>query len=427
MGIKGINSILYASGDNFWHGEQPPSDDFVELANHLNARIRDDALTLSDAELVNKLAGMRLEPSQEMRKLYFQAYLLRELYDRDFRQAYALFGHALDIAEEHEDLDSQLVLADQQALMLYGLGKNYDAINHYEIALEIWQARKQTLTAPPVEPEMHLLDRISVVQLAVGEFERSAGTLARVLTVVEQQTGMPQSPELRLTTAKTLWTLGLIYRAQSDQQDGSETLLLRALMRFKQALIIFREVGEHEISFGRLWIQVVETYLDLSGYYLQHALGTRARQAREKASARLLMAQSAAKYARDSSGTLLIELALLRWQITQPPDRNAVREMNAFDQQLKIIELSAMQQGLPAIAGKAAMLRGEWLLWRGDAPHARSALFLALANLHANNMGETPRVLRLLRRSNEAARAQRVRRRATGPRIRHPRKRTDAL
>jgi tetratricopeptide (TPR) repeat protein len=426
MGIRGVHSILYESASAVWSGEQQPSERLATVINKLNEKIEKDILVADDHLLTDEMARMTLEPSQEMRLRYFEAYLLRESSPvRDFKRAYQVFEHALYLADQHADLDSQIVLTGQLGLMKYGDALHHEAISHYEVALELWQQRERQLADPSAEPELYFRDRIGVSQFSIGEFDAAEGTLARVLTVVKQRPDVPQTPELRATAAKTLWTLGLIHRAQSDMQDGSETLLLRALERLEEALTTFRNVGEHEVNVGRLHIQIAETCLDLSDWYLQRDQRKQANQARQKARVNIVAAQSIPKYANDAFGPLLTELALLRYEITRTLDADAARGLHAFELRLKALEDLAAEGKSESLSAKCATLRGEWLLWLGDAPHAREAFVLALAGLRPDNMGEATRPQRLLRRSNEEPREQprAQRTRATGPRVSRPHKR----
>lgn len=425
MSIPSIESILYQPGTVVWADEQTPSERLVELINIMNLIIKQD-YAFNARQEIDEMACMQLEPSQEMRLLYFQAYLLRDnSVKRDFAQAYQVFGHALDIADEHGDLDSQIVLTEQRALMMYGLSRNREAIYEYEQTLALWHTRAQQLTDPPAEPEIYIRERLGITQFYIGEFDEAAGSLARVLTIANQRPDVPKSRDLRETIAKALWTLGLSHRAQSDMQDGSESLLLSAIAAMRETVRLFNEVGAHEHDISRIHIQWAETLLDLSDLYLQNGQDAMARDARGKALRHITTAKSVQNFSNsdDISGRLLTTLALLRHQITRLPDVEAGREIDDFDAQLTAISLDAIANSLPVVVGKAAALRGEWLLWLGDAPHAREAFVLALADLQANNIGEATHVQRLLRRSNDDARPQRVRHsRATGPRVRRARR-----
>lgn len=415
MSIPGVNSILYQPGSVIWPGEQSPSEQLLELISAMNGVIElDYAFDL--APEVTMMGRMKLEPSQDMRLRYFQGYLLRDNSEsRDFGQAYHVFRQALDIAEQYGDLDSQVVLLNQMALMRYGMGLHSEALPHYQQALARWQRRALQLTDPPVEPELYFRERLAVTQFSVGAFDAAAGSLARVLTIANQQLNQPHSAYRTETTAKALWTLGLLHRAQSDMHDGSESLLLSAIAAMRETVNLFNVVGAHEHDISRIHIQWAETLLDLSDFYLQNEQDAKARDARGKALRHIATAKSVQNFSNsdDISGRSLTALALLRHQITRLPDAEALREIDDFDAQLSAISLNAERQKMTAIVGKAAALRGEWLLWLGDAPHAREAFFQALAELQANNSGEATRIKRLLRRSNDDSRPQRVRRART--------------
>lgn len=424
MGIPGIDSILYKPGAEVWPGEQSPAPHLVELIDGMNGVIDLDLSFDLDQE-IDEMARMALEPSQDMRLRYFQAYLLRDnSAKRDFKQAYHLFDHAQVIADDHSDLDSQIVLTDQQALMLYGLGKYFDAMVHYQIALEIWQERQNQLTNPPVEPAIHFHERIGMTQFYIGDFDAAAGSLARVLTLYNQRPEIARSQFFEMVSAHALWTLGLTHRAQSDMQDGSESLLLSAVERMGETIDLFKKVSGHEHDIARIHIQMAETLLDLSDLYLQKQQDKQAKDARASAWRHITVAQSV-QYFRDSedpSGRLLTALTQLRHQIVRLPDNEAIREVDDFDRQLRVIEIEAYERKVPAVIAQAAAVRGEWLLWLGDAPRARESFRCALEIYSVESMGEMTRVQRLLRRSNNEARPQRVKRtRATGPRVSHPR------
>lgn len=427
MSIPGIDSILYTSGEQVWPGEREPSGDLVELINAMNGVIAlDYAFDL--APEVEAMARMELEPSQEMRLRYFHGYLMRDnSVGRSFSQAAQFFEQALDIAETHRDLDSQIVLTDQIALMAYGQGFNRDAMYQYQHALDLWQIRARRMDHPPAEPDVHFNTWLGTTHFEIGEIEAAAGALARALTIVNQRTDIQESAFLQETGAKALWTLGLVQRAQSDMEDGSESLLLSAIQHLKDAISLFNRNGAHEYDIARIHIQVAETLLDLSDVYLQDQQDARAKDARAKALRYITTARGVQHFAQsdDVSGRALADLTLLRHQITRLPDTEAIVEIADFDERLTAITREAEAKSLPVIISKAMALRGEWLLWLGDAPHAREAFVLALEGFQADSTGEATRVHRLLRRSNNEGRAQRVRRpRIAGPRVSHSRKRT---
>ena len=417
MSIPGVDSILYQPGTAVWPGELPPSGQLLELISAMNGVIElDYAFDLTPE--VTLMGRMKLEPSQDMRLHYYQGYLLRDnSVSRDFEQAYHLFRQALDIAEQYGDLDSQVVLLDQLALMRYGMGQHSEALPLYQQALAHWQNRMLQLTDPPVEPELHFRERLAIAQFSVGAFDAAAGSLARVLTIANQHLDQPQSAYCSETIAKALWTLGLLHRAQSDIQDGSESLLHSAIAAMRETVDLFNEVGAHEYDISRIHIQWAETLLDLSDFYLQNGQDAKARDARGEALRHITTAESVQNFSNsdDISGRSLTALARLRHHITRLPDAEAIREIDDFDAQLTAISTFAERKKMTAIVGKAAALRGEWLLWLGDAPHAREAFLQALAELQANNSGEATRMNRLLRRSNDDSRPQRVRRARRNP------------
>lgn len=435
MGIPGIDSILYQHASAVWPGEQPPHGRLAKLIDLLTDKIKEDAILNSDQKLVDEMRSLPLTPSQLMRLHYFQAYLLRERQpNRAYRDAYAVFGDALDIVENYArahdgeyppDLDSQFVLMDQLAVMLYGLMQHHEAIEHYQMTLDLWKQREAQIARPRAEPEAHLHVCIADSQFAVGDFDAARGSVARVLTMAGQRQDIPQTLYLREVTAGALWTLGLIHRAQSDQRDGDESLLLAALNRLQEALRIFEQVGAHEFNAGRLRVQITETAIDLSEFYLRRGQDGKARSVRQKALHAILAARDIMRHANDPSGRLLIELALMRCEISRLPSDAAIRETEDFHRRLLVIERQAYAIPDAMVYAKAATLRGEWCLWLGDAPRARDAFLHALAGMQPDNGGEATRINRLLRRSNVEPLPLRVqRRRATGPRVSRPRRRS---
>jgi tetratricopeptide (TPR) repeat protein len=407
-----VNSILYQPGAVVWPGEQPPSEQLVELIAAMNGVIElDYAFDLRQE--VDEMAHMQLEPSQDLRLHYYHGYLLRDNSEsRDYGQAYQLFRQTLDIAEQHGDLDSQVVLLDQLALMQYGMGQHSEALPLYQQALARWQNRALQLDNPPAEPELHFRERLAITQYSVGAFDASAGSLARALTIAHQRLDEPQPAYRSEVIAKALWTLGLLHRAQSDIQDGSESLLQSAIAAMRETVNLFNTVGAHEYDIARINIQWAETLLDLSYLYLQTEQDAKARDMRGKAWRHIATAEEAQNFSNrdDMSGRPLTALARLRHQITRLPDADAIREIDDFDAQLTAISQYAASKNMTAIVGKAAALRGEWLLWLGDAPAAREVFLQALAELQMNDSGEATRMKRLLRRSNDDSRPQRVRR-----------------
>jgi tetratricopeptide (TPR) repeat protein len=435
MGIPGIDSILYQPASVVWPGEQPPHGRLAKLIDILTDNIERDVITNGDQKLVDEMASMALTPSQTMRLHYFQAYLLRERQpNRAYKAAYTVFGDALDIVENYArahdgeyppDLDSQFVLMDQLAVMHYGLMRHRDAIDHYEMTLDLWRQREAQIIRPRAEPEAHLHGCIAASQFAIGEFDAAQGSVARVLTIARERPDIPQTRYLREVTASALWTLGLIHRAQSDQRDGDESLLLAALKCLQEALRIFKRVGAHEFNAGRIRVQITETACDLSEFYLRRGQDTKVRNVGQKALATGLAARDIMRHADDPSGRLLIELALMRCEITRLPSDAAIREADDFHRRLLEIERKARRIPDAMVSAKAATLRGQWCLWLGDAPHAREAFLPALAGMQPDNAGETTRLYRLLRRSNTEPQPLRVQRhRATGPRVSRPRRRS---
>lgn len=425
-GIPDINSLLYKPATEVWAGEQQPSARLADLINTMNAAIA-KGYSFNHEPEVEEMASLRLEPSQEMRLRYFRGYFMRDnSVRRDFERAYEWFDHALDIALEHGDLDSQIVLADQQALMMYGLGRNREAIYHYQVALALWQKRARQIPNPGAGPDIQFYMRLGTAQFSAGEFEAAAGSLARALTIVTQRPDVSDTNFTQEATAKAFWALGLIHRAQSDMEDGSERLLQSAVQHMQNAIALFYRYGAHEYDIARIHIQVGETLIDLSDLYLQKQQDSKAREARKQALQYITTARSVQYHSdsADPTGRALTELALLRHQITRLPDVEAILEIEDFGERLSAIEQEAEKKSFSFILGKVAALRGEWLLWLGDAPGAREAFVLALAELQANSIGEATRVQRLLRRSNDENRPQRVARtRASGPRVSHSRKR----
>ncbi len=397
MGIPGVDTILFKPARVVWPGERVPSEErarqFDQIPHMLDLGQFDEV-----ASQLNKTASFELEPSQRMRLHFLRGQLCsdRQIYD----QAYQAYRHALDIAHEYEDLDSQITLTDLSGLMMYGLMRHREALVHYQEALDLWYQRAAQLSQPRAEPEVKFRERIGTVQWHVGDIDDARTTLARALTVALYKRGVPHTDFIQSRSARALWTLGLTLRSQSDMRDGSVGHLRTAFKRLKRAGVLFEDANTEQENLGRLYVQIAEVYLDLAEIHLQRDAAEAARPMRSEA---LKYVREAAVLLRDAdsrAGKLLPELTLLRYEITRQLNRTAIQEAAEFEVKLLGIEYEAADIGDKVISAKAATLRGEWCLWLGDPAPAREVLLLALVGFQHDNMGMATRAQRLLRRAN---------------------------
>ncbi len=309
----------------------------------------------------------------------------------------SVLHHALGVATAQGDLDSQITLTNLAGLMKYGQMRNYEALAYYQQALVLWQSRAEQLARPRAEPAIMLRERIGTAQWHVGEFDDARATLARALIVALYRRGAPQTEYLRRQTANALWALGLTLRSQSDTRDGDASLIRTALKRMAKAVGLYTQVGTDDENLGRLHVQIAELYLDLAELHLARGADATARPMRREARNHAQTAADLLKHTSNAAGKLLPQLTLLRYAITQRLNRNAARQLHVFEADLKQIESDAAEIGDQIISAKAATLRGEWLLWLGDAAHAREALLLAITGFQNGGMGMATRAQRLLR------------------------------
>jgi len=420
MNIPGIDSIILHSASEVWPGEPAPAEHLVGLFDGIPAKLKLGRFDEVSADLI-EIARDNLHPSQTVRLLCLQADLLTE--SEECGQAYELYYQAMQIADEQRDTPTEVLLMLYCGLMLYGQTRQYEAIILYEEALALWRAWVRLNPAPSDDTVVAIHGLIAETQWSSGQFDAAIGTVARALTAAKRQDDTPVAPALRDATASALWTLGLALRSQSDMSDGDFSLLESALDRMEEGLALYKKEGSYADNIGRLLIQMAEVRLDQAELHLQHDRHGKARMAREHAERDAKMARDFLQQTINQPGQLLPELTLLRCEITRSPDPDALLHMTEFESRLCDIEREAEEIHDGAILAKAAMLRGQWLLWLDDPEPARKALLIALKDLQPNNMGLATRAQRLLRRANEV-RAERHVRRATGPRVSRPRRRS---
>ncbi len=425
MNIPGIDSIILCSASVVWPGEPAPAEHLVGRFDGIPPKLKLGRFDEVSSDLAD-IAGSNLEPSQTVRLLTLQADLLTE--SEDYGQAYQLYLQAMQLAENYGDIPTEVLLMLHSGLMLYGQTKHYEAIIHYEEALALWRAWIRLNPVSSDDAVVAILGLIAETQWSTGQFDAAIGTVARALTAARRQDDAPIAPALRDVTASALWILGLALRSQSDMADGSFNLLNSALDHMQEGLKLYQQDGAYADNIGRLLLQMSEIRLDLAELHLQHGRQGKARIAREHAERDAQTARDFLQQTINQPGQLLPELTLLRCEITRPTDPDAILHLREFESRLGDIEHEAEEIHDGAILAKAAMLRGEWLLWLDDPEPARKALLIALKDLQPNNMGLATRAQRLLRRANEIRAERQVRRatgtRATGPRVSRPRRRS---
>lgn len=425
MNIPGIDSIILCSASVVWPDEPPPAEHLVGRFDGIPAKLKLGRFDDVSKDLI-EIARSNLQPSQTVRLLSLQADLLTE--SEEYGQAYQLYYRALEVAESYGDVPTEVLLMLYCGLMLYGQMRHYEAIIHYEEALALWRAWVRLNPKPSDDTEVAIYGLIAETQWSTGQFDTAIGTVARALTAARREDETPATPELRDATASALWTLGLALRSQSDMADGDFSLLDTALDRMQEALTLYQRDGASADNIGRLLIQMSEIRLDQAELHLLHGRPGKARTAREHAEHDAKLARDFLQQTINQPGQLLPELTLLRCEISRLPDPDAILHMKEFESRLCDIEREGEEIHDGAILAKAAMLRGEWLLWLDDPEPARKALLTALGDMQPNNLGLATRVQRLLRRTNEVRAERQMRRatglRATGPRVSRPRRRS---
>jgi tetratricopeptide (TPR) repeat protein len=407
MKIPGVNSILYMRAKVIWPGEHRPSTELMQLIDDVTELMQlldekpDETTPESFEEAVAilfQIEQFQLAPSQMMRFLFLRGQLLTE--SHEYARAYEQYYDALCIADDHEDLDSRILLANLAGRMMYGLMRNQDALAYYQEALDVWRIRAEQLAKPRTEPEVKFQERIGTVKWLLGEVDDARATLARTLTTALYKRGVPHTKFLRKTTADALWSLGLSLRSQSDLGDGGINLLRTAIKRTKKAAKIYKAVGTYNTNMGRLYIQIAELYLDLAEMHLLHGNDKAAHRMRKNALRYLAHASSFVEPAIDVSGVLLVKLTRLRHMITTRPERNVARVSQTFENELLQIKRQAVRGNDGITLAKMATLQGEWLLWLSRPEPARAALLEALRHFRDDGMGMATRAQRLLRRTN---------------------------
>lgn len=400
MDIPGVDTVLFQTAAEGWPGEAAPSEELAHLFDtipHMLEVYRFDDI----ATQLDEIARNTLEPSQTMRLHFLQGELMTAR--RDYDQAFQFYGQALDIAEEHQDLDSQITLIDHLALIRYAQMRNRESLDLYEAALAHWRERAQQLLQPRAEPEVKFLERIGATQWAIGELDLARKTLARCLTIAMYKRDVPHTDFILDRTARAIWTLTLTLRSLSDMSDGSLSYLHIALRRIRRAGDIHRQLGVDQEQMGRLHVRAAEMYLDLVEIHLQRESENEASAMRDQALAHVREAVELLKFTDSRTARLLPELTLLRCDITRRLSRKSLKLTREFEARLLGIELEAADIGDRVLLSKAATLRGEWCLWIGDPDPAIAALKQAIAGFEEDNKGEVTRALRLYRRALKMA------------------------
>lgn len=399
MKIPGVHSILYEHASAVWETEQAPDPELVASFEAAQQAIVDD--NFAEAErLLARIGKHDLLPSQEMRRLYLLGMFFSD--QRDYGQAYLFYDKALDIAINHGDFYSRLLLTYLAGLVLYGSMKNHEAIEYYQEALDLWRAYSRTMFHPPIDPNITLLDALGKSQWNIGQFEEAHGTLARIVVITQNRRNAFHEQYLSQLFASSLWTLALVLRSQSDKCDGDVNHIRTALRRAKKAVGIFRGLGAAQVQIGRFHVQIAELYLDLAELHFLRGRRSAARGMYHEGYNNAQRAAEILELTTDDAGKLLAKLTLLRHDIMEQTPREALLAVRETESRLIAIERAAADLGDAFISAKAATLRGEWLLALGDKDSAREALSLAIKGFQSNGSGMATRAERLLRQINNA-------------------------
>lgn len=398
MKIPGVDSILNKHASAVWGTEQIPDPELVTFFEAAQAAIEDGDFATAE-HLLMQMSKRDLLPSQDMRRCYLLGMFFSD--QRDYGQAYLFYDQALNIAVDHSDLSSRLLLTFLAGLVLYGALRNYEAIEYYQEALDIWHVYSRTMSHPLVEPEVTFLEALGKSQWNVGQFGEAHGTLARIVALAQNRRNTFRDKYLSQLYATALWTLALVLRSQSDMVDGDENHIRTALRRGKKAVGLYRSLHAPKVYVGRLYVQIAELYLDLAELHFVQGKRNAARAMYHEGHHYAQSASEILDSTTDTSGKLLAKLTLLRHDIMDQTPRETLLTVPQIESRLSAIERAAAKLRDEFISAKAATLRGEWLLALGDKDAAQLALSLALQGFEPNGSGMATRALRLLRQINQ--------------------------
>jgi hypothetical protein len=319
-----------------WPGEPPPTDDNRALLR----RAWDDLLAGRPADALGRLssvveAAFERSPSFAMRWHYStgmaQLMLAGNGAGLDAPQqlyhAIAAFKRARDIAIRHTSrkaLNPPLPVASAALTVIcrqiadceLAQMRNDRALDDYLTALAALHEHERDANEPAIAADIRLSALVARSQAFVGQFNNALDHLMHAKALRTHYGGPAITQWDR---AGDEWLRALIQRAQSQVCGGVEDVLRAVVRLFKSVEGRLEGDDEHRDSLYRLYVQIAETYLDLTELYREQG-----REAGFKASAR-----SARKYAEqaadalggwldekgelvDEQGALLTELALAR-------------------------------------------------------------------------------------------------------------------
>ncbi|HET9112177.1 MAG TPA: tetratricopeptide repeat protein [Ktedonobacterales bacterium] len=393
--LPGVESILIQSADVGWETDLPTLPKIVDLFEGAERALEQGKFG-EVANLADEIASQTLQPSQEMRLQYLRGRLFSDLQDYD--QAYAFYEMALDIADQHNDLDSQILLTAMAGEVLYGKMRNREALLYFREALAMWRIRASRRQIQRVEPEVKIREMMGRLLWLLGESEEASGALAQAATTALRRRDTRYSPFLRDVAAYALWTLMLTFRARSDMLNGDVGYLHASLRRGRASIKLFESVGTSAVNMARLYIQIAEIYLDLAELHTLRGATAAARSTRKQAHDHATYANELLHLSTDRWAVQLAELTLLRHDIQTHSPLDAIRTLSDIEARLLAIERAAADFQDRILSAKSATLRAEWLLQFDDKDAARQALLLALKGFHGNGVGMATRAHRLLRR-----------------------------
>lgn len=399
MKIPRIPSILYEPADSRWPGEQTPEPSFVvhltEARKKLNAGQWEEVSTILD-----QFNQAMLAPSQRMRLDYLHAEKYAGQLDwENARKYYVAVG---DAAEKAGDFDTMLSVLMDEAMTWHERLDYAQAKEYYQDALDAWHEQiAHLLPDAPIEPEITFVTYLSRQEMLLGEFDEAHARLALAITALMRNRKVTHDNEIMRMHGNALWTLGLVMRAQSDMLDGQFHYLYPALRRFKRAAELYSRVGgELDSHIGRLYIQIAETYLDLTELHVLHGSDAFLRTRQEAANYVTAAIDFLAHADDDPHGQVLARLASLRWRITRPHD--AALKDETFEDDVAHLEqdIKANKDLLSdrGLAAKAATLRAEWYLLQGNYVDAKAMLAWAMRGFSQHGgLGMATRTRRLQR------------------------------
>ncbi len=397
-----------------WQDEKEPSDRaFKTLCAAFERLKADDSefalsmlLSIRDSELEES-------PSFAMRRYYYLAACYFEIAQRarieesraPLRCARDNYKLALSLAVEHNDTLSQVTLYRM-------FGEAWHNSENYEQALSEYLTAFTTLRRYPpsditknARAEIKLRTRIARQQYLLGQY---ASALDHIATTREIRGRLGGPATTQFDRVAEEWTEALILRAES-QRSGGELRMLRAALRlFKSAERRLEGDEEHRASQRRLYIQIVESHLDLAEYYRSMGKNPSYKTNMRLAEKYVIMASDALRETKDSAGKALATLTLLRhdhlnlkaYELaprihelegegdTRAPEEHALAP-RIYDQE----KIAEAMNDLVLIA-RAATLRADVLFSMRDYTAAMVVYYFAIATFErAGARGESTRAV----------------------------------